>query len=143
MIDNRIIKREFCSQNSKINTFQKKIAHLEKSKKFRSQELEKMPETRKAIKEKAKELYDKSTEYRLKGFDRKYRSLMNQGSVEIKRLKAISRYRKRKEIHNLNRDIRELESRIRPIREDQINQESTIKDILFQEFIQCNVQKGI
>ena len=140
-MDTISVKRDFISNNSKITNFQKKIDHLDKSKQFRLRELkEVVPKEREAIKEKAKELYDLSREYREKGFTKKGTSFMNQGSVEISKLEAISRFRKQKEIHLLNRNIREIESRIQPLREDRMNQESTIKEILFKEFLQC--QKG-
>ena len=130
------IIRAFIKINIKTNWFQNKLDRLEKNKSMRLQELkEKIPSEREAIKKKAKELYDKGTDYRMKGFDRKYRMFMNAGSVEIGKLKAISRYRKRKEIHNLNNHIQETNSILKPIRENQIKQEAIIKDLLFKEFL--------
>lgn len=138
-MDTISVKGEFISNNSQITNFQKKIDFLDKSKQFRLRELKEIvPKEREAIKEKAKELYDLSDYYREKGFTKKGTSFMNQGSVEISKLEAISRFRKQKEIHLLNRNIRELESRIRPLQQDQVNQELTIKEILFQEFIKVN-----
>jgi len=134
------IKRDFISNNSQITKFQKKIDYLDKSKQFRLRELkEVVPKEREALKEKAKELYDLSYYYREKGYPSKYQLFQAEASRKIKSLKAISRFRKQKEIHLLNRNIRELESRIEPLREDRINQESIIKEILFQEFIKCSI----
>ena len=135
MMDTITIKREFCIQNSKIRNFQKKITHLEKNKQFRFKELDKMPETRQAIKEKAKELYDKSDYYREKGFNRKSLSYMNQASVVISELDSYSRFRKRKEIHRINHSIRDLEGRINPLQQEHNKQVSIIKDALFREFL--------
>ena len=94
-----------------------------------------MPETRKAIKLRAKKLYIQSKIYELDGFDRKARSFKNQSYSETNKLRNISRFWKRKEIHRANRSIRELEGKINPLREDQVNQESTIKEALFKEFL--------
>ena len=137
-MDTISIKRDFISNNSKITKFQKKIDHLDKNKQFRLRELkEVVPKEREALKEKAKELYDLSDYYREKGYPLKYQLYQAEASRKIKSLKAISRFRKQKEIHLLNRNIREIESRIQPLREDRMNQESTIKEILFKEFLQC------
>lgn len=138
MINTTNIKREFTNNINKMYNFEKKIGFLEKSKQFRLQELEKIPEERKKIREKAKELYDLSQEYQKKGLKRQYELYMNEASRKVKSLKKVSRFRKRKEIHTLNRYIREVESRIEPLREDRIEQESIIKDILFQEFMGAN-----
>ena len=141
MMDTISVKREFINQENKIHWLQKKVDNLDRNKQFRLRELkEVVPKEREAIKEKAKELYDLSDYYREKGFTKKGTSFMNQGSVEISKLEAISRFRKQKEIHLLNRNIREIESRIQPLREDRIEKESRIKEILFKEFLQC--QKG-
>lgn len=143
MMSSITIKKEFCNNHREIAKFQKKITHLEKGKQFRLQELEDMPDTREAIRLRADTLYIQSTIYRLKGLNRRSSSYMNQASRVIKSLDAISRFRKRKEIHNTNRSIRELEARITPLREDQVNQESTIKELLFKEFLQCGSPKVI
>ena len=138
-MDTISVKREFINQENKIHWLQKKVDNLDKSKQFRLRELkEVVPKEREAIKEKSKELYDLSREYREKGYPKKNQLYQAEASSKIKSLKAISRFRKQKEIHLLNRNIRELESRIEPLREDRITQESIIKEILFQEFLKVN-----
>ena len=117
-----------------INKLQEKKARLDKNKENRLSELKnKIPLQRIEIKEEAKRLYDQCNEYREKGFEKKYRSFMNQGSRKIKELDAISRYRKMKEIHNLNRNIRELNDRINALKlkdkNDAIQRSKTFNEI--------------
>jgi len=127
----------FCTTINSIDKLHDKLDNLRVNRKFRLRELKDMPEKRSEIKQKAKVLYLRSTIYRLEGRNRLYRSYMNQGSVVIKRLNAISRYRKRKEIHGLNRSIREVKAKISDLENRQITRGDQIKEYLFQDFLKC------
>ena len=117
---------------------------LEKLRTMRKNELrnlkEVIPLQRIEIKKKAEELYRISKEYREMGFDRLYRSYMNQASVIIKSLMTINRYYQMKMIHRINRHIREIKARIELDNQSQESNKYCLKETLYQDFVSQYIQ---
>jgi len=104
-------------------------------------ELEAIPLKRIEIRERARELYRISEEYREMGFDRLYRRFMNQASVVIKSLMTINRYHTMRLIHRINRHIREIKARIELDDQSQESNKYCLKETLYRDFVSQYIQE--
>ena len=103
-------------------------------------ELEAIPLKRKEIRERARELYQLSEEYRERGFGRLSTSYMNQASSEIKKLNTITRYYTMRVIHTINRHIREIKARLELDDQSQESNKYCLKETLYRDFVSQYIQ---